>query len=213
MKILFYIHFRHHCLCSCCRRAIFTLMSWLSNEPTNVGSLLFATNYWTYVLMHGWTRIFVTRLFGDLFRLFQSCPCNYQTNGARVRATGIVGILTHPLNHADTFCQTLFVWHFFVYLPYYLWWIVHVHTERSDVTMVSCRKMFCEIICQVFKPWCPYYTVCVQIYLIDQPKILSVHRSRLLSFDCAVANSARCVIVHKDRGWDLLPTHFFQGEA
>ena len=69
-------------------------MSWLSNEPTNVGSLLFATNYWTSVLMHGWIQIFVTRLFGDIFRLFQSCLCNYQTNGLRVRTTGILGILT-----------------------------------------------------------------------------------------------------------------------
>ena len=77
-----------------CWRTIFTLMSWLSNEPTNVGSLLFATNYWTSVLMHVWIRIFVTRLLGDLFRLFQSLPCNYQTNGMRVRTTGIVVILT-----------------------------------------------------------------------------------------------------------------------
>ena len=53
-------------------------------------------------------RIFVTRLFGDLFRLFQSCACDYQTNGARVRATDIVLILTHPLNRADTFCLTFF---------------------------------------------------------------------------------------------------------
>ena len=37
---------------------------------------------------------YVTRLFGVLFRLFQSCPYDYQTNGARVCATGIVGILT-----------------------------------------------------------------------------------------------------------------------
>ena len=83
-------------------------MSLPSNEPTNVGSLFFATNYWMSVLMHGLIRIFVTRLFGDLFCLFQSCPCDYQTNGARVRVTGIVVILTHSLNHADTFCQTLF---------------------------------------------------------------------------------------------------------
>ena len=41
-------------------------------------------------------RIFITRLFGDLFRMFQSCPYNYQTNGARVRATIIVGIITEP---------------------------------------------------------------------------------------------------------------------
>ena len=84
-----------------CWRVVFTLMSWLSNEPTNVGSLLFATNYWTSVLMHGWMRIFVTRLFGDLFRLFQSCPHDYQTNGARVRATGIVGILTKRLTKKE----------------------------------------------------------------------------------------------------------------
>ena len=37
-----------------CWRVVFTLMSWLSNEPTNVGSLLFASNYWMSVLMHGW---------------------------------------------------------------------------------------------------------------------------------------------------------------
>ena len=36
-------------------------------------------------------------------------------------------------------------------------------------------NLFCKIISQVFKPWCPYYTVRVQIYLIDQPKILAVH--------------------------------------
>ena len=42
------------------------------------------------------SRIFVTRIFGDIFRLFQSCPYDYQTIGARVRATGIVGILTLP---------------------------------------------------------------------------------------------------------------------
>ena len=36
-----------------CWRVEITLISWLSNEPTNVGSLLFATNYWTSVLMHG----------------------------------------------------------------------------------------------------------------------------------------------------------------
>ena len=40
-------------------------------------------------------RIFVTRLFGDIFRLFQSCPYDYQNNGARICATGIVGILTY----------------------------------------------------------------------------------------------------------------------
>ena len=39
---------------SMCWRVVFTLLIWLSNEPTNVGSLLFATNYWTSVLMHGW---------------------------------------------------------------------------------------------------------------------------------------------------------------
>ena len=61
--------------------------------PT-VGRLYLCTVEW---------RIFVTRLFGDIFRLFQSCPFDYQTNGARVFATGIVGILTHPLNCADTF--------------------------------------------------------------------------------------------------------------
>ena len=44
---------------------------------------------WTVV----W-HIFVTRLFGVIFRLFQSCLYDNQTNGARVRATGIVGILT-----------------------------------------------------------------------------------------------------------------------
>ena len=36
------------------------------------------------------SRIFVTRLFGVIFRLFQSCLYDYQTNGARVRATCIV---------------------------------------------------------------------------------------------------------------------------
>ena len=92
----------------CCRE-IFTLMSWLSNEPKNVCSLLFATNYWTSVLMHVWIRIFVTRLFGNLFCLFQYCPCNYQTNRARVRATGIVGISTDPLNRADTFFSDTFL--------------------------------------------------------------------------------------------------------
>ena len=39
-------------------------------------------------------RIFVTRVFGDIFRLFQSCPYDYQTTGARIHATGIVRILT-----------------------------------------------------------------------------------------------------------------------
>ena len=34
-------------------KGFFTLISWLNNEPTNVGSLLFATNYWMSVLMHG----------------------------------------------------------------------------------------------------------------------------------------------------------------
>ena len=77
-----------------CWRAIFTLMSWLSNELKNVGSLLFATNYWTSILMHGWIRIFVTRLFGDLFRLFQSCPCDYQTNGARDGYCGNINRVT-----------------------------------------------------------------------------------------------------------------------
>ena len=43
---------------------------------------------WTVV----W-RIYVTRLFGVIFHLFQSGPYDYHTNGARVRATGIVGIL------------------------------------------------------------------------------------------------------------------------
>ena len=80
-------------------KVFFTPMSWLSNEPANFGPLLSATNYWTYVLMRGWIQIFVTRLFGDLFRLFQSCPCDYQTNGERVRATGILGILTETLSY------------------------------------------------------------------------------------------------------------------
>ena len=39
-------------------------------------------------------RIYVTRLFGVIFRLFQSFSYDYQTNGARVRATGIGVILT-----------------------------------------------------------------------------------------------------------------------
>ena len=43
--------------------------------------------------MHGWMLIFVTWLFGNIFLLFQSCPYDYQTNGARVHITGIVGIL------------------------------------------------------------------------------------------------------------------------
>ena len=44
-------------------------------------------------------RIFVTRLYGNLFRLFQSCPYDYHTNGARVCATGVVGILTLIQHH------------------------------------------------------------------------------------------------------------------
>ena len=47
-------------------------------------------------------------LFGVIFRLFQSCPYDYQTNDARIRVTGIVGILTHPLNCADSFRHSLF---------------------------------------------------------------------------------------------------------
>ena len=35
-------------------------------------------------------------------------PVDYQTNGARVRANVIVGILTHPLNRADFFRHTFF---------------------------------------------------------------------------------------------------------
>ena len=115
--------------------------------------------------------------------------------------------------HTLLIVLTIFVWHFFVNLPYHLWRVVHVHIKRSDVTMVRRRKMFCEIISQVFEPWCPYYTVCVQIYLIDQPKILAVHRSRELVFYCAVADPSLCIIIHKDCGWALLPTHLFQGEA
>ena len=72
----------------------------------NIGRLSLCTVEW---------QIFVTRLFGDLFRLFQSCPYDFQNNGARVRAAGIVGILTHPLNRADTFfVRHFFVWHFFL---------------------------------------------------------------------------------------------------
>ena len=39
-----------------CWRVVFNLMSGLSNEPTNVGSILFATSYWTSFLMHSWMR-------------------------------------------------------------------------------------------------------------------------------------------------------------
>ena len=192
-------------------------MSWLSNEPTNVGSLLFATNYWTSFLMHSWIWIFVTGLFSDLFCLFHSYPWDYQTNGARVRATGIVVISTQPLNRADTFCLTLFVWHFLsdtFFLPSLLPVVncacAHKMVGRYDGAPP--QNVF-KIICQVFKPWCPYYTIRAQIYLINQPTILAVHQSWLLSFDCDVENSACCVIVHKNCGWALLPTHFFQGEA
>ena len=115
--------------------------------------------------MHGLIWIFVPQLFRNLSCLFQSCPCDYQTSAARVRTTGIVGISSHPLNHANTFLSDTFV-----YLPYHSWWTVHVHIKRSDVTMVRRWKMFYKIICQVFKPWCPYHTVDVQVYLIDQPK-------------------------------------------
>ena len=71
--------------------------------PT-IGRLSLCTVVW---------RNYVTRLFGVIFRPFQSCPYDYQTNGARVHATGIVGILTHALNRADSFssyffCLTLF---------------------------------------------------------------------------------------------------------
>ena len=68
-------------------------MSWLSNEPMNAGSLLFATNYWTSVLMHGCMKYLRHTTICVIFRLFQSCPYDYQTNGARVHITGIVGIL------------------------------------------------------------------------------------------------------------------------
>ena len=60
-------------------------------------------------------RIYVTRLFGVIFRLFQSFPYDYQTNGARVRATGIVGILTHHLNRADSFLSDTFWSDFFLF--------------------------------------------------------------------------------------------------
>ena len=192
-------------------------MSWLSNEPTNDGLLLFATNYWTSILMHGWIWIFVTRLFGDLFRLFQSCLRNYHINGARVRVTGIVEILTQNINTSSQSCRHFssdtFLSEFFC-LPSVLRVVncACAH-KRPDVTMVSCREMFCEIICHIFESWCPYYSVRVKIYLINQPKILAVHRSRSLLFDCAVANFARRVIVYKGRGWALFPTYLFQGES
>ena len=38
---------------------------------------------------------------------------------------------------------------------------------------------------------------------------MAVHRSQSLSFDCAVANSVRRVIVDKDRGWKQGPTTIF----
>ena len=52
--------------------------------PT-IGRLSLCTVVW---------RTYVTRLFGVIFRPFQSCPYDYQNNCARVRATSIVGILT-----------------------------------------------------------------------------------------------------------------------
>ena len=67
--------------------------------PT-IGRLFLCTIEW---------RILVTRLFSNIIRLFQSCPYDYQTNGARVHATGIVGILTHPLNRADPFSSDAFL--------------------------------------------------------------------------------------------------------
>ena len=60
------------------------MLAWYYFLPT-IGRLSLCTVVW---------RIYVTRLFGVIFRLFQYYPYNYQTNGARVRATGIVGILT-----------------------------------------------------------------------------------------------------------------------
>ena len=117
------------------------------------------------------------------------------------------------INTPSQSCWHFFVWHFFVNLPCYSWWVVHVHIKRSDVTMVHRPKMLGKIISQVFNPWCLYYTVRVQIYLIDQQKILVVHRLRKVASYCTVTNPARCIIIHKNCGWALLPTLLFQGEA
>ena len=115
--------------------------------------------------------------------------------------------------HTLSIVLTIFCLTLFLNLPYHSRWIVHVHIKLLGVKMVRRRKMFCKIICQVFKPWCPYYTVRVKIYLIDKLRILTAHQSRALVFDCAVANPARYIIIHKYCGWALLPTHFFLGEA
>ena len=108
------------------------------------------------------------------------------TNRLMVRACA--RLLLWEDQHTLSIVLTLFCLTLFVNLPYHLWWVVHLHIKRSDITMVRRRKLFFKKICQVFKPWCPYYTVRVQIDLIDQPKILAVHRSRSLSFDSAVTN-------------------------
>ena len=142
-------------------------MSWLSNEPTNVGSLLFATNYWMSVLMHGWmTNIRHTPIRQSILPvpvLPVRLP-DYSCVRSRDWYCGNINTPSQLCRHF--FVRHFFVWHFFVYLPYYPWWILHMNIKRPDVTMVSRREMFCEIICHIFESWCPFYLVSVKIYLI-----------------------------------------------
>ena len=106
--------------------------------------------------MHGWMQIFVTRLFGDLFCLFQSSLYNYQTNGAYVCVTGIVGIFTHPLNSADTFLSDTFFQTLFC-LPSVL------PAVNCSCAHKMARRYDCELPRNVLWNNLPYFRVLVPI--------------------------------------------------
>ena len=149
------------CPSSACTRVVFTLISWLSNEPTNVGSLLFATNYWTSVFMHAWMTSFLHTTIPVLSVQLPDQWC------ARLRNWYCWNINTPSQSCRHFFVRNLSVWHFFVYLPYYLRIIFHFHIKRPVVTMVGRCERFCEIFCHIFQSRCPFYLVSVQSYLID----------------------------------------------
>ena len=110
-------------------------------------------------------RIYVTRLFGVIFRLFQSCPYDYQTNGARIRATGIVGILKlsgmfttklHAVNPCkkpkpeslknDFLYQVLKMW--YICEPWHLQYVL-VSTTNFPHMLLICN----DILCFFFYDW------------------------------------------------------------
>ena len=66
------------------------------------------------------------------------------------------------------------------------------YIKGANAFVVSCREMFCVLICQVCRTWCPENMEVALFHSVAYPMLPHVNGARVLLFDGVVGDTIDC---------------------